>query len=344
MRKNRRPDQGIALILVIFVISLASILVVNLAYSTYIGARINSSVERSLQAEYLLKSALNLARTLIMVDTTAEDSPNDPWAIFRNGMTIPPEMIGLTEPNLRVQLEIRPEGSKIPLKMLNPPGNDISRKWREVLARLMENELGFDKDEEEDQTGYFPGRVFKSKELVANIIDYQSDSRESFENGDFKGIKSDLPEGTFPGTTIMRIAELATIPGFTPLRIQKLSPLVTASFASTTAKVNINSAPPQIIRSLDPGIDDRAIEQINAVRNDAEKGPFKDGDLRNQLEPILDSSIIDSIWSMITASSSQFQIVAKVDYGTSTYFLRAYVDRQSGSQGILPQVKSVELF
>ncbi len=345
-RQKRSSQKGVALILVIFIVTLASVLVIDLAYSTYIGGRINASVERSLQAEYLLKSALNLARVLIMSDTSAEDSPNDAWTLFKNGMTIPPEIIGITEENLSVELEIRSEGSKIPLRQLVPATISIAAKWRMALARLMETELKFDEDGEEDQSPYFVDqhRKFNSKQLVANLIDYQSETKQSFEQGDFKGIKGELPENSFPGVPISNTSELAAIPGFTPLRVQRLIPFVSASPASSRGKVNINLAPLAIIKALDEGITDQAATDIDAFRNDTERGPFKDGELLNQLKDILPEDVAERLPPLLSCSSNAFQVVAKVDYGTSSYFLRAYLSKSSGPGAALPEIKSLELF
>ena len=334
------------MILVILVVSLASIIVINLAYSTYIGARINASVERSLQAEYLLKSALNLARVLISQDKSREDSPEDAWMMFMNGMPIPAEMIGLTGQNIKIELEIRPENSKIPLSALKPPGKAAER-LRQTLVRLMEDELKFDEDKEEDQTEYFKGkgRVFSSKEMLVNLVDYQMASSDPFEENGVRSVRSELPADSFPGQPIMRIGELAAIPGFTPLRVQKLSPFVTAGFASSSAQININSAPLAILRSLDESISGQVAEDMDAFRHDKEQGPFKSGDLATQLsEKFVSDVVANALLPALQCSTTTFQVVAKVDYGTSSYFLRAYLDRAQASEGSPPEVRSMELF
>jgi type II secretory pathway component PulK len=45
---------------------------------------------------------------------------------------------------------------------------------------------------------------------------------------------------------------------------------------------------------------------------------------------------------MTTVESKWFQVLAKIDYQTSTYFMRAYISRNKS--GELPEIRSIELF
>lgn len=338
-------ERGVALVLVIFVVALASILVVNLAYSTYIGARLNAGVQRSVQAEYYLKSALNLARLLIRADHTADDDPNDPWWLFLEGVPIPAEMLGLSVPNLRVQLEIRPEESKLPLRAVNPTGGTPDPVWLDVFTRLFQ-ELGFDSDGEKDVTGLTSQVEFGSKEMLANLIDYVDQDTTSYNVGQYRGIESDLKSGTFPNTQLTRVEELAAVPGFTPARVQKLLPLVTVR--GQGLQLNINTAPKRLIAVLHANFTPANADQIDQFRR-GPSGPFKRGGgtgVQSQLQQAgVNSQDAQEIDRLILTGSVVFQVLAKVDYETSNYFLRAYVRRDTNTiNPQLPQVLSVELF
>jgi type II secretory pathway component PulK len=96
-----------ALILVIFMVALASTILIALTDSTYVAMRLNSATEKRVKAEYILKSAVNVAQVLIKNDTTAYDSPTeDAWMQFRDGQEVPGEMIGLKEPNVRISMQV----------------------------------------------------------------------------------------------------------------------------------------------------------------------------------------------------------------------------------------------
>ena len=84
MSKQKRPsERGVAIILVIFVVALASILVVNLSYSTILESRSLGMVERQLQAEYIIKSIVSFGSELIYKDADPKvDTVHDNWGIF----------------------------------------------------------------------------------------------------------------------------------------------------------------------------------------------------------------------------------------------------------------------
>lgn len=334
------PDErGVALILVLFIVTLASVLVVSLTYSTHLGSRLASMSERSFESEYLLKSAVNLARVLIKEDTTPEDGLQDLWGEFSGGVGVPPALLGIDLPNVRVALEIRPEESKVPIRALVPVSSGPpDLKWRELMVRLFRR-LGFDEDKEVDQSGLFPGRHFTSEELVAALIDYMDSDNESYAPGDFaEGIEGQLPPNTLANNRIARIGELSGIPGFTPARLRKLSPFMTV-FGN--GRININLAPKLILEVLSPDINESQVQQIIDYRSGKE-GPFNEQSFSSVLAEIIGQDIWERVSSMLTVRGGWFQVLSKVDYGNSTYFMRAYVSK--AGQRELPEIRSVELF
>ncbi|MCB0317930.1 MAG: type II secretion system minor pseudopilin GspK [Bdellovibrionales bacterium] len=338
---SSRSSRGLALILVIFVVALASTIVVNLAYNTMISARSNAMTVKGLQAEYILKSAVNVARVLIKNDDTKEDAGDDLWAKFKNGVEIPVQLLGIDIPNIKVWLEIRPEESKLPLRSLLPTlGGKPDLRWRGILSRLFKS-LGFDEDQEKDHTGIFRDRVFTSDELVAALIDYMDRDQDSYNSGDFaSGIEGDasIPKGRFPNTRVRSIGELSLIPGFTPARLRKLLPFIT-TFGNS--RININIAPRQVIKSLHEDIDDSQIDQIIEFR-ESEEGPFTPQNRKTELSNIIGEETYNDISSIVSVESRWFQILAKVDYETSSFFMRAFI--YENDVGELPVIRSVELF
>ena len=294
---------------------------------------------RSLQAEYLLKSAVNIARVIIANDVSPEDAEQDIWGMFSQGMVVDPALLGITEPNIRVSLEIRPEGAKIPVRALVPvAGREPDKRWRGVFVRLFQS-LGFDDDEEKDHTGFFNDRFFNSEEMVAALVDYMDKDEKDYAPDDFvPGIESQLPKGYFPNTRMRRVGELATIPGFTPARVQRLIPFLTVF---DNNRININLAPALVLKSLHEDITDDQVQEIISFRK-GDQGPFTEPGWSSDLSDILGEDIFRSIFSFTGIQSNWFQILAKVDYSTSVYFMRAYLSK-SGN-GELPKIRSVELF
>ncbi len=329
------------LILVMFVIALATILVVSLTYSTYLGARLTNTSVRNLQAEYLLKSALTLARVLIQHDKSSFDESLDPWRPFSAGIPIPPEAIAFPDASVVVELEIRPEESKIALQSLPFLGETNHDRWRDVLVRLFK-QLGFDEDQEVDQSGLFPDRHFASEELFANLMDYMDGDNESYEdrNSAFvTGVEGQLPPGTLLNQRISRLGELNAIPGFTANRVRKLTPYVTVYGGSQ--RVNINFAPRLLLRALHQDLTDNEIDEIVQFRS-SESGPFSSSNKNDELQRILSAGdVFNQVNSMLDIESRYFQVIAKVISGPSTFFMRAYVQYEREA---LPRIRSMEMY
>ena len=69
--------------MVVFMIALASALLISLTDSTYVAMRLNSAAEHRIKAEYILKSAVSVAQVLVKTDITSYDDPQqDAWMAF----------------------------------------------------------------------------------------------------------------------------------------------------------------------------------------------------------------------------------------------------------------------
>lgn len=250
-------------------------------------------------------------------------------------MAIPPELLGLSEANIKLELEIRPEESKLPINELVISGDQRGMLWRPVFVNLFTS-LGFDRDQRQlDQTGLFPGTVFNAQAMVANVIDYIDADKVPYERANFaKGIEDRIPEDYFPNRRIERMDELASVPGFTPKRMQLLRPFVT----TLGNQVNVNFASREVLKALSSNITDAQIDAIVA-RQHSQDGPFNS---LSEFGEMVDASVFSEVQNLLTLTSRFSQVIAKVDYGTSTYFVRAYLEPFQGKE--LPRVKSVEFF
>lgn len=339
----KKDERGIALLLVLVIVTLASIFVVHMSWKSSLEARQNKAVERSLQAEYLLKSALNFARVLIMADQVPEvDGKTDPWAngvlSLADGALLPLEMLGIHTPGIRLSLEVRPADSKFPLQAIKD--NPVHR---DAAVRLFQA-LGFDNDKQADTTGLFPGRVFTSAEMVANIIDYYDSDKESYQSPDFpnaSGIEGQLPEGLELRNEgkMSRVSELAAIPGFSPARVQLLLPFTRVLGKQ---KMNVNFIPKVVLQSLSDDMTPSLADALIAFRDGPIPFGDQDSNLAAELTNIIGDSVADEILSLLDTDSQSFEVVAKVEDAVSSYFLRALL---AGSRpGEAPKVFSMEIY
>ena len=332
-----KSQSAMALLLVMFIVALASMIVIQLTYSTYLGSRISSSAERSVQAEYLLKSGLNFAMVLIKEDVEPGDSAKDIWGKYANGLPIQKEQLtNYTLPDVPLAIEIRPEGAKLNIRQLVPSNltglPDVT--IREVLARLFTNlKVGYEYDAEEYTAPDSKVFQFKSKDLISNLIDYMDKDETAYSDSGYQGVEG--PNSQFPNREITRIGELAAVPGFTAERVKRLLPYLTTV---DNRQININLASKTMLTSLDSELTSDYADQIISFRT-GENGPFKNS---SDLQNILPAAVFDNIKSLVTYESNRYQIIAKAEYSTSVFFLRAEVAKNGRKQ--LPAIKSIELF
>jgi type II secretory pathway component PulK len=332
-------EKGIALLLVIFTITLLSILSIALTQSTYIGSQLHRSFVDRFRAELLLRSALNVALELIAQDSGTVDPPKDSWGPFIPGQTVPASLLGISDPRLEIGLEITPENSRLPLFQVKQKAGSTTSQWRDKLAELFRL-LNCDDDGESDHTGLFGNRNFFSHDMVANLVDYLDDDQTSLSVGNFKGIESELPEGYFPEKEpkSLTIQELVAIPGFTPNRLRRIEPYLTP--LNEVLTVNINVAAPIVLRAIANINEQEAATLAEFARGP--DGPFSD---QNQKGESLLSQLIpnysDLNVAFLTKRTTTLQIIAKVQFGDRRFFARSRVKRDSGQP---PTVISTEFF
>lgn len=337
-KKRAAPssERGLALILVIFMIALASAILFSLTDSTYVAMRLNSAAEQRIKAEYILKSAVNVAQVLIKNDITAFDDPNqDAWMAFVDGREIPGEFLALPEPNIKVSLLIASMNGKVPLLQAYSTSG-ATNDWRGIVLRLFQ-QLGFDDPQlpmnESPQKQLLPD----SSQLVANLIDYLDSDKDDFPGDGLipQGIESNLPDGkTFrnSGTIDSLANELSTIPGFSPGRIQRLLPFVTKI---RTIDINVNAAPTEVLASVltDPNL----AQSIAQCRS---QGPIQNP----QQELVSRCGVNDTGNSKFRAQGQWFEVIAKVEYGTAMFMASAELNNAGGGSGKLPKLHSFRMY
>jgi type II secretory pathway component PulK len=342
MNKKFHNQRGVALILVIFIVTLASVLVVNLAYSTYLGSRVSAGAQRAIQAEYLLKSSLSLAQILVDAGNPDFSSHKDLWALFYDGQAIPTEYLGINEPNLRLSLQIRPENAKLNINSIADPVSSDS--WIQVFTRFFQDpNRDFDNDiTETDQSGFFPKKHFKSDELAVSIREYVDIDSDNYQNN---GFEADLPNAkeAFPNRPIENLSELSAIPGFTSRRINLILPFVTVYGGAQEVNINfaagIKEVENDVLKALMPSITDQMIQDIHAIA--VSDNPFSNRS-DSRINDILTPSVIQQ--TKFTVTNSYYHVIAQADYGTSQYFLQARLFLNTSDPNSLPEIKAVEIY
>lgn len=330
-----------ALIMIVFMIALASAVLVSLSESTYVAMRLNSAAEQRIKAEYILKSAVNVARFLIQNDPTSgyDDPTLDAWMAFSEGREVPGSLLGLPDPNVRVSLLIAATNAKLPITEVGKKTGANTSAWRQTLLSLLKT-LGFDQPlpMNESRDG---SPLPDSEQLVANLIDFIDDDSDSFLPDAIitkPGIEAELPSGQiFPNRPFMSLAnELPGVPGFTPARIQKLLPFITDR---ATTGININAASSEVISSYFKD-DPSAASKIESCKNPAQGG----GPIVNE-QDLTTRCVIAPPVNLIEYNAKNFDVIAKVEYGTASFMATAQLKLAgAGAPGKAPVIESLQLY
>lgn len=325
--------------MIVFMIALASAILISLTDSTYVAMRLNGAAEQRIKAEYILKSATNLAQVLIKNDLTNFDDPSqDAWMIFSEGREVPGELLALPEPNIRVSLLITSANGKIPLLQLYSATEGVNQDWKGIILRLFE-QLGFDQPDPMNE-GPDGSPLPDAKQLVSNLIDYLDTDEDNFPGDSLlpAGTEEDLPEGRKfrnSGTVDSLANELPAIPGFSPGRIQRLLPFVTKI---RTRDVNVNAAPLEVLAAV--VTDPSAAQSIEQCRNPAAGG----APIQNPQQDLLARcGVNDPNTSKFRGQGQWYEVIAKVEYGTSMFMASAELNNSGGS-GRLPKILSFQMY
>ncbi len=137
-------------------------------------------------------------------------------------------------------------------------------------------------------------KVDDIKNLIIALRDWISPSGTNNQLDDYYAKQS--PAYVAPHRPMVSISELRLVKGMTSLLYAKLSPFVTALPEAT--KLNINSAPPQVLMSLSPGL---SLEAATTIVNHRKQHPFTTTESFLQFDIVKNNHIDDKKINIISA-------------------------------------------
>lgn len=162
--------------------------------------------------------------------------------------------------------EISDEGSKIDVNDLASPSKTLREITKKQLLTIFTQRI--DSDEKFRQEY----QSFRFEEFVNHIADWMTDSSEGADGGDKRSIFSELGNEYPPNRGFRTIDEMRLIPGMTEEFFNMLLPRITIYGMKA---INPNTAPKEVLKSLDPAMTEEAVNEVIARRNDPDKGgPF----------------------------------------------------------------------
>lgn len=289
-------ERGIALLVAIFAMTLAVVVATEISYETQVEySRSVQSVNR-LKAYYAAKAGveLSLYRILLYKKAMAQfadqlkDNKSMLDPIWSFPFAWPPTALALVSDSVAEDVQkvikestmdgqyavsIESEDGKIDINSLGSPSKPIADAVRQQLLQIFQNEIDANKKFKEKYEN------FKFNELIDNIQDWVSEEQQ---NTNGRATKSDLykqPDNVRnykmpPGTPLKTIEELHMVAGMEDEFYDLLKDRITVY---GTLGINVNFAPANVLKSLDPQIKDDVLKFIIDRRSNPKLGgPFKD--------------------------------------------------------------------
>jgi general secretion pathway protein K len=280
---TNRAARGAALITAMLVAALAAAVVATLAATQFQWLRTVELRRDEVQAQAIVLAGLAWARDAVREGPGAEavDHLGEPWAL-----PLPPTPLD----NGSVEGSIVDAQSRLNLNNLADDGA-LARATRERLAPLFE------------RAGL--GTAAVDAIAAATGIGVGGGTRATKESR---------------GTTFLRAAEAAAVPGIDGARFAAVAPLVVALPSAT--RVNVNTAPPEVLALLGSGLDGEALALLVAERT---RKPFATpGDFRSRLPQ--GASVSDE--TLLGVRSDYFLVTVRARQGEALAQGRALVRRR----------------
>ena len=319
---GRRRQRGVALIIALILVALATILATKITFDGYMERRrsigmlaIEQAWQFSLGAEALAADALSQDLQNSKQDTLAE-----PWAQRIAPMQITPEDDPEGEPigvmdggledmqgrfNLNNLARLTPSNhpDPQPLEQFERllTALDLEPKWAQLARDWL-------------TAGDVPSVPFGAKDAVYTAQDppYRT--------------------GNWPMTTP---TELMALPGFGIDRYRKLAPYVTA-LPTATSNINICTAPAVVLESLSSNLTGEYTGNPDLLANGRKAGCFPDmATFGNTVGP----KLLAAINGRFSDSTSYFRLTTRVTLGTTEFTLYSLLLRGQGGK-VTPILRS----
>jgi general secretion pathway protein K len=243
----KKSERGVALLVTMMALALMTMLVMDFTTSASLGYRSAAGQANELRAEYLARSAVSVGLSLLSTDARQNATAKTPYDGLdqRWAMPFPPVPLGGGE----AQVSIIDEARKIDINLLiNPRTGQANPPYVKMVERLFAN-LGV------------------SPALVPAIVDWlDPDSIESAGGAESDYYLRLIPPYEPRNGPMPTIGDLRMIRGVDDVTFLRLQQFLTAS---PEPRVNINTAPPEVIAALLPQLSDDTsmVKQIVQARS-----------------------------------------------------------------------------
>jgi general secretion pathway protein K len=326
--KRMEKQRGVALIIALILVALATILATKLTFDGFLERRRAIGVLAAEQALHFGMGAEALAADVLAQD--AQNSPNlttltGPWAQPTQPLPITPQDNPEGEPIGTLQGELEDMQGRFNLNNLGhvipgtgPQGSATAFiQDPEALAQFQ-------------RLLALVGLEPKWAGIARDWID-ADDIPGSPDGAEDQVYTSQIPPYRTGNWPMMSPTELMNLPGFGADRYRKIAPYVTA-LPTAQASINICTAPAPVLESLADNLNGEYSPEV--LTNGRKSGCFPD---QNSFTNILGKSAA-TLRGRYGTSSQYFRLTTRVTLGTTEFTLYSLLYRNSGK--VTPMLRS----
>ncbi len=304
-------QSGVALIMAVLVVALATILAINVTFSSMLDQRRSANLFAVDQGFEVALGAEAWAADFLRKDLqdSQQDHLGEAWA-----QTLPP--LPIDEGVGTVEGRLEDMQGRFNLNNLVFGDGTTNEAAVQQLERILE------------MAGIEPAWAA----MIADWID--SDTNPAFPDGAEDPVYTGLdPPHLAANMPITRVSELMALPEFGPERLRRLRPYITALPVGT--KLNVCTAPGAVLDSLEDGLRQFSLDEkeLAARRKNACFPTLED------LRGTLGESKYDAVQESLAESSGWFRATVWVTIGTTQFTLYSLLAR-GGSGAVRPVLRS----
>jgi general secretion pathway protein K len=307
--KPLRTERGTALVLTLLVIITLAGLVLGFAGESGVELTLAGYMKDSARAYQLARSGVDIALELLARDDDFEmDTFNEEWRQFGSI----PLAEGIAEPGVSFYGGMVDENSKININLLRNSEGEIDER-REAQMRRLFVALGL------------------KEELLNPILDWLDaddiERQDGAEGYYYQNLEEPCACANGPFLTVGQIFLVRGMRELERFGEKKSKRLMDYLTIHSDGKININTAPKEVLQSLSEDMDSALAESIVEYRK--EESFESIDDLRNVpgLDQIDDSRLAE-MREWITVKSTNFSIEAHVDCNGAVASIKTIAERQ----------------
>jgi len=215
----RQNERGMALLLVLVIVTLLSSLVIEFSFSTLVDLRSTETFRDRTKAYYLSRGGIEAARTILQEDKNSFDHPDEFWGQPLVNIPVGDGSISIAIEDLSGRLNVN--------SVADERGNPLAGYHRFVA--LCEEVLQLNKEDAQQLADSLVYWYNSDKTIVTPDDEYYADL---------------TPPYSRRGKKLTILDELRLVRGFDQDRFERLSPYLRVVGDN---QINVNTAPPQVL-------------------------------------------------------------------------------------------------